>query len=127
MVAKGPDVRTCIALNSENDETSCFAEDLKFLDGAYPEDALDSALSRWTLIESSGELRTDLFHPDFVNIAMQPHNADIFLIVLEEKRREAHCIAKHDEKHSGNLRVKSSRMPYLAAEHLPYPRGYLMA
>ena len=75
---------------------------------------------RWS--RSSGELSTDSFYPVLVNIAMQPHNADIFLIVLEEKRREAHCIAEHDEKHSGNLWVKCSCMPYLAAEHLPYPR-----
>jgi hypothetical protein len=87
MVAEGPDVRTGITLNTEQDETSCFAEDLKFLDGAYPEDALDSALSRGALVKSSGELLTDLSHPYFVNITMQPHNTDIFLIVLEEKRR----------------------------------------
>jgi hypothetical protein len=127
MMAKGPDVSAGIALNPEHHEISCFAKDLKFLDGTYPEDAFDSALSRRALIEPSSELRADLFHPGFVNITMQPHNADIFLFVLEEKRREAHCISEHDEKHSGNLWVKCSCMPYLAAEHLPYPRGYLMA
>jgi hypothetical protein len=58
---------------------------------------------------------------------MQPHNADIFLVMLEEKWRKAHRIAKHDEKHSGNLRVKCTGVPYLAAEHLPDPRGNLMA
>jgi hypothetical protein len=58
---------------------------------------------------------------------LDPQVSGVLLIMLEEKRREAHCIAKHDEKHSGNLRVKCSCMPYLATEHLPYPRGYLMA
>jgi hypothetical protein len=126
-MAEGTDVCTGIAFNTEHDETSCFVEDLKFLDSAYPEDALDSALTRRALVKSSGEFRTDLFHPYFVNITMQPHNADIFLIVLEEKRRKAHRIAKHDEKHSGNLRVKCSGMSYLAAKHLPYPSSYLVA
>jgi hypothetical protein len=127
MVAEGTDVSAGIALNPEHDETSCFAKDLKFLDGAYPEDSLDSALSRGALVKSSGELLTDLFNPYFVDIPMQPHNANIFLIVLQEKRRKAHRIAKHDEKDSGNLRVKCAGMPYLATEHLPYPSGYLMA
>jgi hypothetical protein len=127
VMAEGTDVCTGIALNTEHDKTSFFAEDLKFLDGAYPEDALDSALSRGALVKSSGELLTDLSHPYFVNITMQPHNADIFFIVLQEKRRKAHRIAKHDEKYSGNLRVKCAGMPHLAAEHLPYPRRNLMA
>jgi hypothetical protein len=127
VMAEGTDVCTGIALNTEHDEASCFVEDLKFLYGTYPEDALDSALTRRALVKSSGELRTDLFHPYFVNITMQSHNADIFLIVLQEKRRKAHRIAKHDEKHSGYLRVKCAGMAHLAAEHLPYPRGNLMA
>jgi hypothetical protein len=58
---------------------------------------------------------------------MKPHQADIFLVMLEEERGEAHRIAEHNEEHTGNPRVECSCMPNMAAEHLPYPRSYLMA
>jgi hypothetical protein len=57
---------------------------------------------------------------------MQPHQADIFFIVLEEERGEAHRVAEHDKKQTRNLRVECSCMPHLAAEHLPHPGCYLM-
>jgi hypothetical protein len=93
MVAEGTYVSAGIALNPEHDQTSCFAKDLKFLDGTDSKDAFHSALSRRALVQSSGELSADSFYPALINIAMQPHYADIFLIVLEEKWSEAHCIA----------------------------------
>jgi hypothetical protein len=78
------------------------------------------------LVKSSRELCTDLFDSGFINIAMQPHQADIFLIVLEEERGEAHRVTEHYEKHTGNLWVERSCMPHLATEHLSDPRSYLM-
>jgi hypothetical protein len=57
-------------LDPEQDETPFYAEDLEFLDGTDSEDALDCTLSWGALIKPSGKLRTDLFNPDFVDIAM---------------------------------------------------------
>jgi hypothetical protein len=96
------------------------------MDGADSEDALDCTLSWRALIESAGELRTDLFDSVFVNITMQPHQADILFIVLEEERGKTNRVAEHDKKQTGNLRVQCSCMPHLAAEHLPHPCSYLM-
>jgi hypothetical protein len=126
VVAERADVGSGIALDTEQDEAPFNGKNLKCLDGADSEDALDRTLPGRTLVESSGELRADLFDPGFVNIAMQPHQADIFLIVLEEERGEAHRVAEHDKKQTRNLRVECSRMPHLAPEHLPYPCSYLM-
>ena len=126
VVTERADVRAGIALDSEQDEACLTIKNLKFMDSSDPEDALDCALSWGALVESSRELRANLFDSGFVNIAMQPHQADVFLIVLEEERGEAHSVAEHDKKHTGNLRVESSCVPHLAAEHLPYPCSYLM-
>jgi hypothetical protein len=126
VVAERADVCAGIALNAEQDEAPITGKNLKFLDGADSEDALDRTLSWRALVESSRELSADLFDSGFVNIAMQPHQADIFFIVLEEERGETHCVAEHDKKHTRNLRVERSCMPHLAAEHLPHPGSYLM-
>jgi len=127
MVAERADVGAGIASDTKQDETPLFMKNLKFLDGADAEDALDRTLPWRALIKSTRELCANLFDSVFISIAMQPHEADIFLIVLEKERGKAHCIAEHDEKHSGNLRVERSRMSHLAAQHFPYPGSYLMA
>jgi hypothetical protein len=125
-VAERADVCAGIALDPEQDEASITIKNINFLDSADSENALDRTLPWRALVESSRELRADLFDSGFVNIAVQPHQADIFLIVLEEERGETHRVAEHDEKHTGNLRVERSCMPHLAAEHLPHPGSYLM-
>jgi hypothetical protein len=127
VVAERADVGAGIALDTEQDKAPITIKNLKFLDGADSENALDRTLPWRALVESSRELRADLFDSVFVNIAMQPHQADIFLIVLEEERGEAHGVAEHDEKHTRNLRVERSCMPHLAAEHLTHPGSNLMA
>jgi hypothetical protein len=126
VVAERADVCAGITLDTEQDEAPLTGKNLKFLDGADPEDALDRTLPWRALVESSRELRADLFNSGFVNITMQPHQADIFLIVLEEERGEAHRVAEHDQKQTGNLRVECSCMTHLAAEHLSHPGSYLM-
>jgi hypothetical protein len=113
-------------LDTQQDEAPITIKNFKFTDGADSENALDRTLPWRALVESSRELHADLFDSGFVNIAMQPHQADILLIVLEEERGEAHRVAEHDKKHTRNLRVERSCMPHLAAEHLPHPGSYLM-
>jgi hypothetical protein len=114
-------------LDTEQDEAPFTVENIKFLDGSDPENALDRTLSWRALVESARELRADLFDSCFVYIPVKSHKADIFLVMLEEKRGEAHRIAEHDKEHTGDLRVERSCMPHLAAKHLPDPRRYLVA
>jgi hypothetical protein len=111
----------------EQDEAPCTIENLKFLDSADSEDALDRTLSWRALVESPRELLADLFDPGFINIAMQSHKADIFLIVLEKEWRKAHRVAEHDKKHTRNLWVEGPCMANVAADHLPHPCSNLMA
>jgi hypothetical protein len=113
-------------LDSEQDKATFTVKNFKFLDGADSEDALDRTLPWRSLVEPPGELRADLFDSVFVNIAMQPHQADIFLVVLEEKRGKSHRVSEHDEKQTRNLRIECSRMSHLAAEHPPNPCSYLV-
>jgi len=127
MVAERADVCAGIALDTEQNEAPFNIQNLKFPDGADSEDTLDRTLPWRALIESSRELRADLFDSGFVNITMQPHQADIFFIVLEKERGKANRIAEHDEEDTRNLRVECSCMPHLAAEHLTHPGSHLMA
>jgi hypothetical protein len=89
-------------LDAEQDKPSFTIKNFKFLDGTDPEDALDRTLPWRALVESPGELRADLFNPFFINIAMQSHQADIFLIVLEEERGKANRVAQHYKKQTRN-------------------------
>ena len=57
---------------------------------------------------------------------MQPHQADIFLVVLEEEGGEADGIPEHDQEHTGNLRVKGPGVTDLAAKHPADPCSYLV-
>jgi hypothetical protein len=41
--------------------------------------------------------------------------------MLEEEWGKTNRVAEHDKKQTRNLRIESSRMPHLAAEHLPHP------
>jgi hypothetical protein len=97
------------------------------VDGTNPEYTLYRASPWRALVESSGELRGCLFDPVFVYIRVEPHQADIFLVMLEKERCKAHSIAEHDKKQSGDLRVERSRMSYLAAEHPANPCSNLVA
>jgi hypothetical protein len=126
MVAERADIGAGIASDTEQDEAPFNIKNLKVQDGSDSEDTLDRTLPWRALVESSCELNTDLFDSGFVNIAMQPHQADIFFIMLKKERGEAHRVAEHNEKHTGNLRVECSCMPHLASEHLSHPGSYLM-
>jgi hypothetical protein len=111
----------------EQDKAAFDIKNLKLVDGTDPENALHRTFPRRALVESAGELRGCLSDSALVHIRMQPHKADIFLVVLEEKRRKAHSITKHDKKHTGDLRIERSCMSYLAPKHPPNPCRYLMA
>jgi hypothetical protein len=127
VVAERADVGAGIALDAEQDEAPFTIENIKFPDGTDTENTLDRTLSWRALVESARKLRTYLFDSCFVHITVKPHQADIFLVMLEEERGEAHRIAEHDEEHTGDLRVERSCMPNLAAEHLSDPCRYLVA
>jgi hypothetical protein len=58
---------------------------------------------------------------------MKPHQADIFLVMLQEKRGEAHGVAEHDKQDAGDLGVKGPGMPDTAAEQCPHPCRDLVA
>jgi hypothetical protein len=121
VVAERADVGTGIAVDAEQDNAPFTIKNFKFMDGADSEDALDCTLPWRALIESAGELRADLLNSGFINIAMEPHQADVFLIMLEEEWGKTNRVAEHDKKQTRNLRIECSRMPHLAAEHLPHP------
>jgi hypothetical protein len=86
MVAKGADVRTCIALYPEQDESPIDIEYFQITDLAYTEHSFDSTLSRRALVQPPRELLSHLHDTFPVNIMVQPHQADIFLLMLEQKR-----------------------------------------
>jgi hypothetical protein len=127
VVAKGADVRARIALYPEQDESPLDIEYLQFPDLAYPEHAFDSTLSRRALVQPSGELPGHLQDAFPVNIAVQPHQADIFLLMLEQERGEPYGITEHNEENTGYLRIERTGMPDLAAKHLSHPCSNLVA
>jgi hypothetical protein len=127
VVAERAYVRTGIAVHPEQDEPVFETEDLYPVNFADAEVAFHGALFRGTLVNSPGELMRYLFDPALFHIHVHPHQADIFLFVLQEKRCEAHGISQHDEEHTGYLRVKGSCMSHLAPEHLPHPGCDLVA
>jgi hypothetical protein len=105
----------------EQDKAPFTIKNFKFMDGADSEDALDCTLPWRSLVEPAGELCADLFDSVFITIAVQPHQADIFLIMLEEERGKTNRVPEHNKKQTRNLRIECSCMPYLAAEHLSHP------
>jgi hypothetical protein len=58
---------------------------------------------------------------------MQPHQADIFLVVLEEEGSKSYRVAEHDKEQAGNLRIECSCVSYLTTEHPANPCCYLVA
>jgi hypothetical protein len=127
VVTKGADVRARIALYPEQDESSLDIEYLQFPDLAYPKHSFDSTLPRRALIQPSGELPGHLQDTLPVNILVQPHQADIFLLMLEQERGEPYGITEHNKEYTGYLRIERTGMPDLAAKHLSHPCGDLVA
>jgi hypothetical protein len=127
VVAERADVGAGIALDTEQDKAPFTIKNIKFLDSTDSENALDRTLSRRALVEPARKLLAYLVDSRFVHITVKPHQADIFLVMLKQERGEAHCIAEHNEKHTGDLRVECSCMADLAAKHLPNPSRYLVA
>jgi hypothetical protein len=127
VVAERSYVRAGITLDTEQDEAVFTIENLKFADGTDPEDAFHCTFPGGALVESPGELCGNLFNSVFVHFPMQPHQTDIFFIMLEKEGCKSYRIAEHDEKHPGDLWVERSRMSYLATEYPANPCSYLMA
>ena len=126
VVAERADVRAGIALHAEQDKSSLGIEDLEFLDLADAQGALDRALPRRALVQPPGELFCQFQDPFPVNVVMQPHQADILLVVLEQQGGKADGVAEHDEEDTGYLRVERAGMPHLAPEHLPHPCSHFV-
>jgi hypothetical protein len=127
VVAERADVCSGIALHAEQDESSVNIKDLEFPDLADAQGALDRTLPRRALVQPSGKLFCEFQDPIPVNIIMQPHQADIFLVVLEQQGGKAYGITEHDKEDAGYLRVERAGMPHLAPEHLPHPCSHLVA
>ena len=68
------------------------------MDRADPEVALHRALPGRALVEPASELLSHLLNICRVNIAVQPHQADVLLVVRKEQRGKAHCVSEHDEE-----------------------------
>jgi hypothetical protein len=127
MVTEGADVRTGIALHAEQDQSMVYVKDFEVQDLTDTKSPLDRAFTWRALVQPPGKFFCHLQDPFLVNIAMQPHQADILLFVLEQQGGKADGITQHDEEDTGYLRVERSCMPDLAAEHLPNPCGNLVA
>jgi hypothetical protein len=127
MVTERSDICAGITLDTEQDKAVFNIEDFQFVYSTDPENTFDCTFSRGALVDFSRELGSNLFDSVLVRIPVQPHQADVFFVMLEEKRGETHCIAEHDKKHSGDLRVKRSGVSYLASEHPADPCRYLVA
>jgi hypothetical protein len=95
MMAERSDVCTRIAPDAVQDKATFNIKNLKFVDGTDPESTLNRTFPWWTLVESPGEFCESLFNSVFVHIPVQPHEADIFLVVLEEKRCKSYRVAEH--------------------------------
>jgi hypothetical protein len=106
VVAKGSDIRTGLASDTEKHKASFDVKDPEGMNGPDPQVPLDRTLLGRTLINSSGILFCDLFDPLLVCITVEPHETDIFLVMLEEQGSEADCIAEHDKQDTGDLRIK---------------------
>jgi len=127
MVAKRSDIRAGITLDAEKNKTIFSVKNLKFVHCTYPECALHCTLAWRTLVKSPGKLSGNLFDSFFVYITVQPHKADIFLVVLEKKRSKSYRVAEHDKEQAGNLRIECSRVSYLTTEHSANPCCDLVA
>jgi hypothetical protein len=127
VVAEGPDVGPGLALNPEEHETPFDAKDLQIMDGSDPETSLDCTFPRWPLVEPSGKFFCNFFDPSPVDVTVQSHQADIFLVVLEEEGSEADSIAEHDEQDTGYLRIERSGMPDRTTQHTADPGCDLVA
>jgi hypothetical protein len=127
MVAERSDIRAGITLDAEKNKTIFSVKNFKFVYSTNPESALYCTLTWGTLVQSPGKLSGNLIDSFFVHITVQPHKADIFLVMLEKKGSKTYRVAEHDKKQAGNLRVECSRVSYLTTEHSANPCCYLMA
>jgi len=127
MVTEGTDVSTGIAPYAEQDQSLVYVKDLEVTDLTDTKSPLDRAFAWRALVQPPGKFFCHFQDPFPVNIAVQPHQADVLLFVLEQQGGKADGIAQHDEEDTGYLRVERSCMPDLAAEHLPNPCGNLVA
>jgi hypothetical protein len=98
MMAERSDVCTRIALDAEQDKTAFGIKNLKVMDGTDPESTLYRTFPWRTLVESPGEFCGNLYNSVFVHIPVQPHEADIFLVVLEEKGCKSYRITEHNKE-----------------------------
>jgi hypothetical protein len=113
-------------LDAEQDKTPLTIKNFQFLDSTDSENTFYGTLSWRALVKPSRKLNADLFNPCFVYITMKPHQANVFLVMLEEERGEAHSISEHNQEYTGNLRIECSCMSDLATKYLSNPRCYLM-
>jgi hypothetical protein len=100
VMAERTNVCSGIAFDAEQDKAPFIIENLQFVNSADPKYAFHRTFPRGALIESSCELSSNLFDSVFVHIPVQSHQADIFLIVLEEKWGKTDRVTEHDKKHS---------------------------
>jgi hypothetical protein len=113
-------------LDAEQDETPLTIKNIQFLDSTDSENTFYGTLSWRALVESPRKFNTDLLNPRFIHIPMKPHQANVFLVMLEEEWGEPYSISEHNQEYTGNLRIEGSCMSDLAAKHLSNPRCYLM-
>src|SRR5512136_1732355 len=127
MVAERSDICAGITLDAEQNKTIFSVKNLKSVYCTYPESALYRTFAWRTLVESTCKLSGNPFNSVFVHIPMQPHQADIFLVVLEEEWSKSYRVAEHDKEQAGNLRIECSCVSYLTTKHSANPCCYLVA
>jgi len=96
MMTERPDVGARITSDVKQDKPAFCIKNLKFKDCTDPKSTLYRTFPWRSLVESPGELCGYLFNSVFVHIPVQPHEADIFLVMLEKKGGKSYCVAEHD-------------------------------
>jgi hypothetical protein len=127
MVAERADICTGIAIDPEEHEPVINGKEFDLPDGADPQAALHRAPPGRALVDLAGEFHNDLFDFFPLHVAMQPHEAYVFLVMPEQVWCETDSIPQHHEQDSRDMGVQGSGMPDTAAEKISHPCGHLVA
>jgi hypothetical protein len=90
------DVSPGIAVHAEQDKSSVDIKNFKLPYFADAQGALNRALPWRALVQPPGELYGHLLDMFTIHVVVKPHEAYIFLVMLEEERGKTHRIAEHD-------------------------------